>query len=70
MPKQGLLNGLHTAKEESLTRRRVLARLGAGALFIYTARSVDGDEEKTSSRKQVLLTSRLQWSAGKGFVPL
>lgn len=62
MPNQRLLSWPHTAKEESLTRRRVLARLGAGALFIYTAGSVDGDEEKNSSRKQVLLRSRLHVS--------
>ena len=59
MPKPELLSCLQTVKEESLTRRRVLARLGAGALFIYTAGRVDSEEEKNGSRKQVLLTSRL-----------
>ena len=62
MPEPGLLSGLQTANEESLTRRQVLARLGAGALFIYTAGRVDGDEEKNGIRKQVLLTSRLHVS--------
>ena len=62
MPEPGLLSALETANEESLTRRQVLARLGAGALFIYTAGSVNGDEEKNGIRKQVLLTSRLHVS--------
>jgi hypothetical protein len=39
--------------EPELTRRDVLARLGAGALFVYTAVRVDGDEEKNGGQKQV-----------------
>ncbi len=54
-----LLPGLRPFRKGCLTRRRVLAQLGAGALFVFTTGSARGEEEKNGSRKTVLLSSRL-----------
>lgn len=45
------------------TRREALQRLGAGAMFLFTASTSNADEEKAGSPKQVPLTSRMHVGA-------
>ena len=45
--------------ESGPTRRDVLQKLGSGALFLFTLRGAEADEEKTGAQKHPLLSSRL-----------